>query len=186
MAAATKAAWVRQLMLMLAVGVALGFQTGCDNDDEPGVENANLYAIDREFLEQAGQSNVAEIALGQLADQKAVDPDVKVYARRMITEHQAAQTELKALGNTKKWSVADQLNDVNRAKQEQLSALSGAAFDAAYMKGQVTGHQVTSAKFQMELDNGREADLKAYAAKYKPAVDDHLEEAIALVDVKNY
>lgn len=183
-----KGTWMRQFMLAAMVCLTLAFQTGCDEDDDgvSGVENQNLYAVDRDFVVNAAQSNLSEIEMGKLAVQKATDADVKNFGQMMIDMHTAAQNQLKTLGTNKKISIPDKLNDVKQAQQDQLNALSGAAFDKAYINGQVTGHQVTSGQFQMEIDNGQDPELKAYAVTNKPVVDDHLQRSINLKNTKKY
>lgn len=177
-----RAAWVRQLMLALVVCATLGFTTGCKEDEDgPSVENANLNPIDREFLEQAVQSNLTEIELGNLASQRATSPAVKQYAAMMVAEHTQAHTALKSLATAKKWTIQDVLNDENRTKRDNLNNLQAAAFDRGYMRSQVADHQVTSGKFATQIDQGTDPELKAYATQYKPGIDKHLTEAQTIV-----
>ena len=42
---------------------------------------------DKKFLAMAAQSDQNEIALSQLAEQKATNPAVKAFAEKMVTEH---------------------------------------------------------------------------------------------------
>ncbi len=177
-----RAAWVRQLMLALMLCASLGFVTGCKEDEDgPSVENANLNPIDREFLEQAVQSNLTEINLGRLALERATNQAVKDYATLMIQHHEAAHADLRSRASAKNWTILDRLNDENQAKRDNLNNLQAAAFDRAYMRSQVADHQVTAGKFATQIDQGTDADLKAYAQQYKPAIDDHLVRAQAIV-----
>jgi putative membrane protein len=177
-----RAAWVRQLMLAFMLCVSVGFVTGCKEDEDgPSVENANLNPIDREFLEQAVQSNLTEIELGNLAIQRATNQDVKNYAQMMVTEHTAAHTDLKNRAMAQKWTIRDVLNDENQTKRTNLNNLTAADFDRAYMRSQVADHQVTAGKFATQIDQGTNAELKAYATQYKPGIDQHLIEAQAIV-----
>ncbi len=177
-----RAAWVRQLMLALMLCASLGFVTGCKEDEDgPSVENANLNPIDREFLEQAVQSNLTEVNLGQLALQRATNPAVKNYAQMMVNEHTAAHTDLKNRATAQKWTIRDVLNDENETKRNNLNNLTGAEFDRAFMRSQVADHQVTAGKFATQIDQGTNAELKGYAQQYKPGIDKHLVEAQTIV-----
>ncbi len=177
-----RAAWVRQLMLALMVCATLGFTTGCKEDEDgPSVENANLNPIDREFLEQAVQSNLTEMELGRLAEQRATNPRVKQYAAMMVAEHTLAHNDLKNRATAKKWTIKDVLNDENTTKRDNLNNLQAAAFDRAYMRSQVADHQVTAGKFATQVDQGTDPELKAYATQYKPNIDNHLVEAQEIV-----
>ena len=42
---------------------------------------------DQKFLATAAQSDVNEIKLSELADQKATNPAVKAFAAKMVSEH---------------------------------------------------------------------------------------------------
>jgi putative membrane protein len=42
---------------------------------------------DKKFLANAAQSDVNEIKLSQLAEQKATNPAVKSFAQKMVAEH---------------------------------------------------------------------------------------------------
>ena len=139
-----------------------------------GLGKKGLPAVDRNFVANAAQSNLSEIELGRLALQKATDTQVKEFAQMMVDMHTTAQNELKALGSNRNLTVADQLDEEHQSIRDQLSALSGVAFDKAYINGQVTAHQKTSAIMQTEIDNGQDGDVKAYATKSKPVVDQHL------------
>lgn len=177
-----RAAWVQQLMLALMLCASLGFVTGCKEDEDgPSVENANLNPIDREFLEQAVQSNLTEIQLGELARDRATNPDVKAYAEMMIAEHTTAHTDLRNRATARKWTIKDVLNDENQTKKDNLSKLTAADFDRAYMRSQVADHQVTAGKFATQIDQGTDAELKLYATQYKPNIDKHLVDAQNLV-----
>lgn len=57
---------------------------------------------------------------------------------------------------------------------ERLGALSGAAFDKAYMDKMVQDHGKTIALFEQQAKGGKDAELKAFAAKTLPTLREHL------------
>ena len=68
---------------------------------------------------------------------------------------------------------------------EELSKLKGAAFDQAYTKDMVAGHEAAIKQFEIEIKTGRDADVKAWAEKCLPTLREHLKLAQAAVeDVK--
>jgi putative membrane protein len=99
----------------------------------------------------------------------------------MVNEHTAAHTDLKNRATAQKWTIKDVLNDENETKRTNLNNLTAADFDRGYMRSQVADHQVTSGKFSTQIDQGTNAELKAYAQQYKPGIDRHLTEAQAIV-----
>lgn len=159
----------------LFTGVTL---TSCDDDDEDDKDNnTELNDADQNFLVRTSISNTAEVGAATLAITKATDPRVIAYAQQMIAEHSLSQTELKTLGTTVGYPVKDTLDPAHVSIAAQLSALSGRAFDSAYMHVQVADHEGTLTNFQNELDNGRHREVLAYAEKYRPHIEEHLERA---------
>src|SRR6185436_5788331 len=53
------------------------------------------------FIRHAAQGGTAEIALAQLAKDKASNADVKAYAERLERDHSKANDELKSLASSK-------------------------------------------------------------------------------------
>ena len=57
---------------------------------------------------------------------------------------------------------------------DELSKLKGAEFDQAYTKDMVAGHESAIKQFEIEIKNGRDADVKAWAEKCLPTLREHL------------
>ena len=55
------------------------------------------------------------------------------------------------------------------AMVDNVATLHGAAFDHAYMAGQLANHEAAVSLLTMEAKEGKEAELKAFAAKTLPA-----------------
>ena len=65
----------------------------------------------------------------------------------------------------------------HKATRDRLAKLSGDAFDKAYMRDMVMDHQHDVAAFKREAESGKDANLKAWAAKTLPTLLDHLKVA---------
>lgn len=67
------------------------------------VENGatGVAEIDAEFAVNAANGGMAEVALGDLAQQKASNAEVKSFAATMVKDHSKANEELKALAAAK-------------------------------------------------------------------------------------
>jgi putative membrane protein len=117
---------------------------------------------------------MAEVALGQLATEKASNAKVKDFGQRMMTDHGKANDELKALAASKNITLPTKLNAKQQATKDRLSKLSGSAFDRAYVNDMVKDHQADSAAFHKEASSGQDPEIKAWAAKTGVVVDEHL------------
>jgi len=132
-----------------------------------------LGRMDRTFMQTIAEGNRAEIRLGRLALQRASSPAVKNVAKMIITGHTQAQQSLQALAEQKDVRLPQSLNRRHRTQEAQLRRLSGAAFDRAYITGQVVDHRRTVALFQRELDNGTDSNVRDYAQRFLSDVQNH-------------
>jgi len=129
---------------------------------------------DAKFAQEAAIGGMAEVEMGKLAVQKAQNDQVKQFGQRMIDDHSKAGDELKALASKENITLPTEIDAKHKATINKLSALSGAAFDHAYMSDMVKDHQHDVADFQKEASNGSNTDLKGWASKTLPTLQDHL------------
>ena len=58
---------------------------------------------------------------------------------------------------------------------DRLGKLSGAEFDKAYMSHMVDDHKKDVSAFKKESTGGKDADLKGFASKTLPTLQEHLQ-----------
>ena len=136
---------------------------------------AALSASDRTFATDAAHGGLAEVQLGQLAEQKAGSPQVKEFAQRMVKDHTQANQELMQLAKSENLNVSTELDSKHKSEIDQLRSMSGNAFDAAYMQHMVQDHRKTVEDFQKQAQSGGDPELKSFAQKYLPIVQQHLQ-----------
>jgi putative membrane protein len=139
-----------------------------------------ISAADRSFLDNAAAGGLAEVQDAQLAEQKSASNDVKHFAELMITDHTQANTELMQVAKGKGITPPSSPTQAQLTAQENMKKMSGGAFDRQYMQQQVEDHQKTVTLFQTEANSGQDAQLKAYAQKYLPKLQQHLQMAQSL------
>jgi putative membrane protein len=142
--------------------------------------SAELSSADRSFVEQAAAGGLAEVQDAQLAEQKSASNDIKQFAGLMITDHTQVNTELKQIAQGKGITPPNAPTRAQQRAEEDLKNLSGGEFDRQYMKQQVDDHQKTVGLFQTEANAGQDAQLKAFAQKYLPKLQQHLQMAQSL------
>ena len=124
-----------------------------------------------------------DIDADKLALSKAQSPDVKAFAQLMIDDHSGvneAATEL-----VQRLHVTPEANSTSHSLQQggdenltALKALSGSAFDRAYLEHEVAYHQAVLDAVDTTLTpNAQHAELKALLVKVRPAFVAHLEHA---------
>jgi len=142
-----------------------------------GMQGGKLAAADSKFVHEAAAGGMAEVELGKLAADKATNPDVKAFGQRMVDDHGKANDELKALASQKGVTVPAAPDPAAKAVHDRLSKLSGAAFDKAYMQDMVKDHDKDVAAFKHASTSAADPDLKAWAAKTLPTLQEHQTQA---------
>jgi putative membrane protein len=135
---------------------------------------ASAKAPDQVFAHKAAAGGMAEVEMGQLASKNAESPDVKQFGERMVTDHSKANDELKQLAEKQQITLPTTLDPKHKALHDRLAKLNGAAFDKAYMSAMVKDHQEDVAAFQRESKAGKNDELKAWASKTLPTLEEHL------------
>lgn len=131
------------------------------------------------FLNEAAQGSVAEISLGQLAEQRAENKAVAAYGTRMVNDHSQALTKVRHLASARGMQLVEQLADEHNRMAKELSAQQGREFDRAYIGAMVDDHRRTVEKFETQGAEGS-GEVAAFAREQLPVLKQHLAEAEAL------
>jgi len=134
-----------------------------------------LTGSDTNFATRAAQGGMAEVQLGKLAAERAASRDVKSFGERMVTDHTKANDELKSVAAKKGLTLPTSVDAKDQATYDRLSRLNGAAFDRAYIRDMVADHRKDVNEFKNEASNGADPDMKAFAGKTLPVLQEHLQ-----------
>jgi len=141
---------------------------------------------DSQFVTKAAQGNMAEVALGKMATEKSQNDDVKKFGQMMVDDHSKAEQELEGVASKNNLQVPKEVGAEQKAEQQRLEKLSGAAFDRAYMQIMVKDHVKDVAEFKKEAANtSANSDVKDFATRTYPTLDNHLTHAKAVHDAMN-
>jgi putative membrane protein len=126
---------------------------------------------------------MAEVALGKLALQNAQSDDVKKFGQRMVDDHTKAEQDLEGVASKNNWTLPSDVSTAQKAEQHRMGKLNGAAFDRAYMQMMVKDHVKDVAEFKKAANSSTtNSDLRDYAKRTYPVLDDHLTNAKAVND----
>jgi putative membrane protein len=92
----------------------------------------------------------------------------------MVDDHSKANDELMQLATTKGMAVPKEMKKIHRDMIDKLSKSSGAAFDKAYVDEMVKDHVKDVSAFRKEAKEGKDPEVKAWASKTLPTLEDHL------------
>jgi putative membrane protein len=137
---------------------------------------STAQSVTEQFAVKAAQDALAEMRLGQLAQQKGSSSDVRDFGKKMVEDHGNAHTKIKQLAERQNITLTSELTPEHQSSYERLSGLSGAMFDRAYVEQMVNDHQQAVAEYQREAEIGSEA-WKDFAESSLPMLREHLESA---------
>lgn len=124
---------------------------------------SSLSEKDKAFMKKAAKGGMMEVAMGQVAEQKAQSEDVKSFGKRMVTDHSKANDELKSIASKKGFQLP--------SKQHATNWTS----DKAYMDSMVKDHEKDLAEFKEEASSGSDPDVKKFADDTAKMVQEHLD-----------
>ena len=163
--------------LLIAVPAVASAQAQPRQDTAKESKSSKMARGDERFLKDAAEGNLAEVKLGQLAEQRAASDSVKQFGKRMATDPQKAFDELKQLASQKGVQVPTDLDRSHQRLYDRLSKMNGADFDRAYMKEMVKDHDRDVKAFRREADSGKDGEVKSWAGKTLPTLQEHQQQA---------
>lgn len=176
---------------LLAVSVAAamfgsaGAQAQTAATPTTATATAKLTAADKKAIMDMAMSNMAEVEMGKMAQDKSQSADVKAFGQKMVEDHGKALAEVQTLAQAKGVTLPTELDAKHKATGAKLSKMSGNAFDKAYTtQGGVAAHKETLAKLQTASKAVKDADVKGQVDKTIPVVQEHLKHAEQVAGAK--
>lgn len=111
--------------------------------------------------------------MGQEAADRAVSPEVKAFARRMVADHSKAQTQLMQLIRSRGFQIPREATDTP-AEDLMLKKTPAKEFDRVYVHMMVPGHRETVQLFESYALTGKDPDVSAFAKQTLPVLKEHL------------
>ena len=124
------------------------------------------------------------IEASRLAAARSQSEAVRTFAARMIAAHTASQSKLKTTVARIAPTIridARTLSPQQHTRLQELQSKSGAAFDTAYIGGQVTAHEDTLKSLEAYAAVGDNATLSQFAKETIPSVSTELKIARRLL-----
>lgn len=171
---------MRQIKLMIA-GLCIILLHACANDAKKRAMDANAPVIDStglrddvRFAVEAADGGMLEIELGRLAQANASADVVKVFGTVMMEDHTRAAEQLKKISDAKSIVLPAALSQKSKRLYDNLSGKKGEDFDKAYISMMIDDHEDDIKHFSEEAAQGKDTDLKKWAAEKQPLLEDHL------------
>jgi putative membrane protein len=171
------------LIFVLALALS-GFGLGACQRSERGVEAAGekpdrtnaLTTAERDFIRKASQSHLQEIDMGQLAQDKASNSEVKDYAKMIVNDHKKALKDLNSIMD-KYYVDHANLEAKDQAHLNRLNKLTTVLFDSSFLDMMVTSHKKALENYQSAMNSAQNPDLKNHITDTTPTIEKHLNRA---------
>ena len=130
---------------------------------------------DAEFARSAAEANLAEVKLGNLAEQQGTTQTIKDFGKRMVTDHSQCRRQPEVRGGVQQDRRCPRLSMPRirpcttglRNCQAKLSIV----LTRYYM---VRDHRGDVAEFRHEANDGEDAAIKTFASNTLPTLETHL------------
>lgn len=133
-----------------------------------------------DFLVRAADGGMAEVQLGELAQQKATNARVRGFGAMMVQDHTMANDQVKALAAQRNITLPASVSDEHKNKADDLAKKTGKDFDKAYMNAMVSDHEKTIDLFKTGAEKCNDPEVKTFANNTIPKLQQHLDSAKAV------
>ncbi|MGH7663115.1 MAG: DUF4142 domain-containing protein [Gemmatimonadaceae bacterium] len=145
--------------------------------------NPTLTMSDAEVLGFLHRVNTAEVEAGTLAREKAMNEQIRAFARLLVSEHQGMmQLQEDLVAQVGVTAVDPPGNELAASHAQVMARLDdmerGAAFDSTYIATRVTTHRAVLD--ELELVSSTSAQIGEYLRNATQAIESHLSAADSL------
>jgi putative membrane protein len=147
-----------------------------------GVSLAAVTGVSADFANKAAKDGQAEVRMGQMLQKMSSNKDIQAFGAMLVTDHTKANQQLTELAKKKGTTLPSDIGAVHGVSMVALGMQEGAAFDRMAMHMAVMDHQKAVDLFRQQSLTGNDAEMKAFAAKTLPTLEDHLSMAQHLHD----
>ena len=102
---------------------------------------------------------------------------MKEFGAQMLNDHKKVRREAEQLASRHTVPLPTKLTTEDKQKVEELSQLSGHAFDRAYMNFALQNHEATLEEFRHHVNTLKYPDLREYFTATLPMLESHVEQA---------
>ena len=130
---------------------------------------------DKEFFKNAGELNMTEISLGQLAQEKAFSPEVKALGATLVADHTGMTADLAALAKKKGVAMTMEPTVTQKTMLAAFKEKTGAEFDREFREHVAKDHAKAIKMFTDAGQDSKDAEVKAFAVKNLASLQAHLQ-----------
>lgn len=141
-----------------------------------GKVSAEMTHTTQGFVTAAAISDMYEVEAGKIAAERSANPEIKDFAKHMISAHTETTDKLKATLKSNNISVTPptRLDDRRQGMIDNLRGATAEDFDGRYAEQQEAAHEEARILLRGYAKDGDNAAVKQFASQTLPAVQEHL------------
>jgi putative membrane protein len=139
---------------------------------------------DAEFLRMAAEADMTAAHIGKMAEDRAANGEIKDFGKKLAQDHTSDYNQVFQLAAKTGESVPKAIDKRDDHEIAALDKRKGTAFDRAFLTEESAAHEKLIKEFRQEAEHGSNPDIKAYANKTLPIIEQHLHEAQDLLKPK--
>jgi putative membrane protein len=184
-----------RIMILASVAALLALACSSKNDASSGATAASSTGsgsgsvkpeplTDAIIIAKESAGDTAEVVIAEYAAAHTAHPDVKSFAKMLISDHSKGKREVDSL--TRKLSIVPQrpADDTTSAEIahtiNHLATLKGQDLDTAFINHEIQDHQSDIADAQKAIAAAQNPDLKQLVQKSISELQKHLDAAQAI------
>ena len=148
---------------------------------------SSFFTSDGRTVARFLMANDVDVSFARIAFTTTTNEEVKAFARRMLTDHAQVIMSMRALSTEQDITPADDdagrdLRDLSTLQRDSLRALSGRAFDNAYVAMELDRHRaILSMIDDVLLPRARNGELREALTSARPIIAAHIAHAEQLL-----
>lgn len=132
---------------------------------------------DRDYLMEAHQANLAEIASGKAAQEKGTSQVVKDLAAKLVEDHTKLDEQVQSVAQQLGVDLPTEPSAAQKATAALLSVVpAGQQWDQLWVGSQLAAHESSKDNAQDEVAMGTDAAVTDLATQAGPVIQGHLDE----------
>ncbi|RZU77293.1 putative outer membrane protein [Micromonospora kangleipakensis] len=135
---------------------------------------------DTQYLQALHQVNLAEIVMGNMAQQKGKNQQVKDLGKQFVTDHTQLDQTVQSTAQQLNVQLPSEPTADEQKVIDRLNNLSGAEFDKAWVTAELAGHIQAIQATQTEISQGSEQSVVQLAQDALPVLQAHVDALTAL------
>ena len=181
-------AFLGAALFSLSIGVTSCKQETKPEDSKEAAEDVNEVKFeeddnkedDSQYLVDAAETDLKEIEIGKLAQQKGTDADVKAYGKMLVDDHTKSLNDVKALADKKQITLPATVTEDGQDAYNKLNEKMGIDFDKKFAEMMVDGHEKNIDKAQKASEKANDEEIRLWAANKLTALTKHRDHAKTL------